>query len=911
MDDVTMPGGTPPSPPTAPRSARLSESEFKEWAARPGAVVFDLQYRGLEIEDKENFPALTSVITFAQTSFIRNLGIPKKGFAQFSVPPLVNSPEGAIEYEGKTAKALFLDLDCDGKVGPDEKLSPILSPKEKDESYHFLSPNFTFDSARGGKIRYRVLASAKYYGETPKVNLTCFCLWEGEAKVGDTLTTLRLMDNNFNGSFSDFIPNTSFGTDTFQLATGPLSQFKNTPVPSERLSSLVQLNKTFYQLRLSGEGSKEKPLRAVLWKDPSPSGKLTVQQAQGPEMKIRQATLASIEMSSARFEINGPDTEIPEGRYRIESAHLTFGPRETTRVTLQNLPECRIVGGRTTPLELPKPNKVKLDAIIDDQRYSTSVTPLTYFPQNTTVYLTARVIGAQGEDYHDFQERSADGKSPVPQKEPHLQILTPDGQEIVSTDIKLGNDSFCGYSWDTQRLAPGRYPVKLTCDTGGFAGEIKTECALTLTELKETPPAQPALLPEAEFTKWAAQTGAVVFDFRFRGLTEKELNATWAYHGDGSTPRETPFTKSLNISKGKSAPFRLPFLQGAEDGILEYEGKKAQAIYLDLNGDGQLNPGEKLEPVQNPEGETHPCFFITPDFETTAPTGKKTPYRVVIRVDWSEGPGGAKPSVMFAPFCLWEADLNLENKAIALRLVDVDFDGFFLNFGNDSLDSRGVAGNDRSVDLSPGDTLSTLIRLRPLSSYAGYQGRFTGEGTKEKPWRGAICKDPRPTGEVEVRLLQPNPDAQIQTVRLSDSEMPSSQFDLHAATKLPQGRYRIVSGNLKFGKDSPGSASFKGGPECTIVAGQKVTVELGHPKLTIEALEKAEPYQPPVTANASFPAGTEVYLPVKLVGAQGEAYNSVLVQAEGGGSSVPTPKPHLQILGPDGKEVASADLEYG
>jgi len=267
---------------------------------------------------------------------------------------------------------------------------------------------------------------------------------------------------------------------------------------------------------------------------------------------------------------------------------------------------------------------------------------------------------------------------------------------------------------------------------------------------------------------------------------------------------------------------------------------------------------------------------------------------------------------MFAPFCLWEADLNLENKAVALRLTDTNFDGSFLDFGEDSLDSGNGPSKDQKAQLLPFLRLSSLIPLLPLSGYAEYQIRFTGEGTKEKPWRGAISKDPRPAGKVEPRLVAPDPQAKIQRVRWAACDMPSSLFDQYAPeTNLPQGRYRVVEGDLKFGKELSGWASFKGGPECTIVAGQKVSVELGHPKLTIEALEETEPYRPPATANASFPTGTEVYLPVKLVGAQGEEYNSVLVQAEGGGSSVPTPKPHLQILGPDGKEVASSDLEYG
>lgn len=899
MDDVTMPGGTPPGPPTAPGSARLSESEFKEWAAKPGAVVFDLQYRGLEIGDKENFPAGRLVMKFAQTAFIQNLGMPKKGFVQFSVEPLKDSTEGALEYEGKTVKALYLDLDCDGKVGPGEKLNPIFDPNGKDGICHFLSSDFTLNLDKGRKSPYRILARAKYYSATPQVGLTCFCLWEGEAKVGDSVTTLRLMDDDLNGSFTDF------GADTIHLATGPLSQFKNTPVPSERLSSLVQLNKTFYQLRLSGEGSKEKPLRAVLWKDPSPTGKLAVKQVHGQEMKFQKATLASIEMPSARFEINGPDTEIPEGRYRIESGELAFGPRDAGKISVINVPECRIVGGRTIELELEKPEKVNLMAIEESYRSSSLTKGKAFFPRNTDLYLTAKLVGAQGEEYRDFYERSADGKSLVHPK-PHLQILGPDGKDVVSTDFESWNVE--EFSWKTQGLAPGRYTARVKYNTGGFAGEIETESVLTLlpkplvsTQMDDvTMPGDTEepipLLREPEFKKWAAKPGAVVFNLQYRGmeLDEKDRVRCFWDQGAGAPLKETSFTQSLRLPKEKSKLFCLPLLCGSENGVLEYEGKTLKALYLDLDCDGKLGPGEKLKPeVMNRSG-----YFLSPDFTIITSRGEKSAYRVIARVD----DGDPRLSVYNAPFCCWEGKAEVAGTEVTLRLTDDNYAGSCLVFGGDRFELfKGAERKPASEGF-----LSSLICL----DQTFYQLRFTGEGTRKKPWRAVLCKETAPTGKVEVRLDQAGPEAKLTGLQLASSEMASSRIDRgnSSVAELPQGGYRI-SGDLAFGtKENPGRVSFSKESELRVVGGQTTRVEVGHPKLKLSAAAVSSQQGLSPEKKTAFPVGTLVYLDLKLAGAQGEEYGYIFSDNP---KSPPQKKPHLQILGPDSQDVVSTDLEYG
>ena len=70
----------------------------------------------------------------------------------------------------------------------------------------------------------------------------------------------------------------------------------------------------------------------------------------------------------------------------------------------------------------------------------------------------------------------------------------------------------------------------------------------------------------------------------------------------------------------------------SSESAIEYSGKKAKALYIDLNGNGRLDAGERMEPLaKNEVGKLYYFkrdrkFFLTPDFEMTAsarfpPTG--------------------------------------------------------------------------------------------------------------------------------------------------------------------------------------------------------------------------------------------------------------------------------------------------
>jgi hypothetical protein len=467
MDDVTMPGGEKKAP-----TPLLSESEFNEWAAKPGAVVFNLQYKGLTEKEIPGVMRFTSYVEAPQeTPFSRGIGLAKDKRIQFHLRLLHGSEEGFLEYEGKTLKtlylgkrtprALYLDLDCDGKVGPGEKMEPLQIPEKGNKNWYFITPDFPVTSSDGKKTPFRVLAQVNFKERNPhKVMCTPFCYWEGEAQVAGTRTFLRLVDGNFNGSFLDF-----GGDDTFQLTSTPADDQERLLESGTMLSSLIYLNNELHHLWFTGEGTKEKPLRAVLCKDTTPTGRIAFKMAaSASEVKLRKARLVSSETPSIVFDVHGsdpslsergegiepemssirsnksvPDTHIPEGRYRITVGELFFGKNNTSKAFFTNGPEFRVVAGQTATEEMGKP-KLQILAVemADVYKRAKDVKEKTSFPRNTGVYLALRVTGEQGEEYESISELSEETGTLMPQKKPHLQILGPDRKEVASADLEFG-----------------------------------------------------------------------------------------------------------------------------------------------------------------------------------------------------------------------------------------------------------------------------------------------------------------------------------------------------------------------------------------------------------------------------------------------------------------------------------------
>jgi hypothetical protein len=80
--------------------------------------------------------------------------------------------------------------------------------------------------------------------------------------------------------------------------------------------------------------------------------------------------------------------------------------------------------------------------------------------------------------------------------------------------------------------------------------------------------------------------------------------------------------------------------------------------------------------------------------------------------------------------------------------------------------------------------------------------------------------------------------------------------------------------------------------------------------LSVSAVVEKDRNRSDVQAQSTFAKGTAIYISPQIVGKAGEAYMRFGKQGTQANRFTDV-KPHLAIVDSDGKEIASADLEYG
>ena len=462
-------GDTRPAqpPPQSPKTPLFSKSEFKKWVAQTDATVFDLHYRGMEREDLSQVRFLgpfnsLSLLTPEQadrlvqsghdspesvlnkTPFIRSVGLTPDKACQFQFFLLSRSPEGLVEYSGKTIKALYLDLDCDGKLGQGEKMEPVQTPNEQNDAWYFITPDFEMTAEKDERFSYRLSVRVVFEHGQPQIHLAPFCRWEGTTTVAGAETRVRLVHDGF------ILASLFFGHDKIQFLKESESSPEN-PARSEGvLSHLVRLDGAYYQLRLQEPGTGGKALHVALSKDPAPLGRIEIQQDQtGPARRFQNLQLTSLESPCAFLYLNDPITEVPQGRYSLWDGRLPLSGKDWVRVTFACPPWYDVVADQTVTVKCGNP-KFKIEAFQEPRNMmSMSGGPLgdgeekgtdepPSFPCGTDVRLNLRLMGLQGEEYGHLYEFSENDSAPLPERKSHLQVLGPDGQMVASADLEYG-----------------------------------------------------------------------------------------------------------------------------------------------------------------------------------------------------------------------------------------------------------------------------------------------------------------------------------------------------------------------------------------------------------------------------------------------------------------------------------------
>jgi hypothetical protein len=405
-------------------------------------------------------------------------------------------------------------------------------------------------------------------------------------------------------------------------------------------------------------------------------------------------------------------------------------------------------------------------------------------------------------------------------------------------------------------------------------------------------------------------SGAAVFEMKYRGLSGPDdplaYHSFWGF-GDGGGEGE-PFVQAVKSQVKECAVVGNRSLQKNQWSVVELKDKKPIAFYFDVNADGKLSDDEKFLPAARTESNSpFPYAFMTSDFAMHTEDQREIPFRVVLVGNVYDTD---RISYMWSPACVLEGQATLAGEPLKLFLYADGFRGSFTTFGSCSY-----------VLLPAGQKLEGYLPRSPLSSLVYHKGTFyqlklSGAHEKGKAVQVAFTKDTTPTGRLAITLQGKEPlKARVGRSVINGATGNSIYFEMpDTQSPLPEGRYRLTSGSIGYGvgNDSDWQATFSQGPPFEINAGKTRQIELGGLTLSVGAVDEKERYRSDVKQRSTYAKGTSIYLSPQIKGKAGEVYTRFDgLQDKGGLNSFTGVKPHVTIRDPDGKMVASTDMEYG
>ncbi len=401
----------------------------------------------------------------------------------------------------------------------------------------------------------------------------------------------------------------------------------------------------------------------------------------------------------------------------------------------------------------------------------------------------------------------------------------------------------------------------------------------------------------------------VVFDLHYRALTGSDdplsYHSFWAF--GSNPPQGVAFVDAVKAQVQKSDDVFNGAMPVAQQwSVVETEGKKPVALYFDLNGDGRLGDGERIPPTAPSQPQPGQEFvFVTPDFVMHRDGKPEIPFRVMLVVNSYDDED--ELNYMWSPCCVLEGQTTFAGEPMRMFLFGNGFTGSFSTFGRCNFVL--FPANQKLPEYPPRNTLSSLICYD-----AFYRLSLEGSHEKGKTLQVQLRKDTSPTGQVAIRLKGKEPvKTRLAWATITGGEDSSIQFSTgNALSTVPIGRYKFASGNVCYSveSDDQWQVGFDQGPGFAVVKDQTATVEIGDLALTIKAVDERQRWNSDVKEQTVYAGQIPIYLSLTIQGKGGETYTRFSQKGDADNQWVAV-RPHVAILDSDGKEVASADMEYG